>query len=381
MHFQFKEKLAISGPTFKTTCKGFPMKLQKLTLGLILSLQLALPAQAKDFLMKVLPHAKAPMFELSEASHEMSYYQFVRETLGPVMQEMAPKKRLDNEEELKAGNGISVRLSKNNYKVHINFPNGPVGGRSYGWTKGQIGDWSDAMYLDNLIEVTANNSPEDMRNFYEMIVETLGACDVADLESLEPNTQRVATNFIAIYTAEAYRAMVPDAHKNWDDALFETTLLGAFHGGQSELTKFYMGQFTNISRKQGSGVYAKTRPGALFEEAKEKAAQMRDYWQFSSNPASKQSGINITRVDFEKMGQAITAYETEVAKNKTLNRIYKVVGGDRRNVIKAISKFFSEGQSQDIAQIDGLAKDVAQLMLDIHADAEAITQWIHEGNF
>jgi hypothetical protein len=87
------------------------------------------------------------------------------------------------------------------------------------------------------------------------------------------------------------------------------------------------------------------------------------------------------RVDFEKMGQAITAYEATVAKNKRLARIQKVVGGDQKNVIKAISKFFTTGQSQDIEKIQGLAKDVAQLMMDIRADADAISEWILEENF
>lgn len=344
-----------------------------------LILQFSLVVSAKSFELPVLPQAKKPTYDINDVSEKMSYYEFVRSTLGPKMQKMADLRHLDNEAELTAGRGVSVRLSQNNYNVHVNFPNAAVGGRSYGWTLGQIGDWSDAMYLDRLSEVTEKESERDLFAFYELIIQMVGACNASGIDALAVETQHVAANFLAIYTAEAYRAMVPDAHKNWDDALMEVTLLSAFHSGQNKLMKFYLGRFSDESKKQNSGVYAKYKPGPLYDKARSKNAELRDYWQFSANPESKQSGINITRVDFEKMGEAITKYERRIARNQNLDKIFAVVGGDRDNVIKAISQFFSQGRSKDLSKIDQLAEDVAQFLMDVHADADKITDWEKRG--
>jgi hypothetical protein len=239
-----------------------------------------------------------------------------------------------------------------------------------------VGDWSDAMYLDKLWEVVSGKDEKDIANFYELLIRMLGACNSDDkdlsIEGLQGDTQRVAANFLAIYTAEAYRAMVPEPHMNWDDALFEVTMVAAFHGAQEKLTKFYMLKFTDQSKEQGSGVYAKRRPGPSYEDAKDKDAELNDYWQFSANPDSKQSGINETRVDFEKMGQEITRYEAG-KKNQALRRIQAVVKGDPENVIKSISQFFTRGQSKDVAKIDALAKDVSEFLMNVRDDAGDIT--------
>lgn len=307
----------------------------------------------------------------------MTYYDFVHKKVGKKMLDESEdaKSGSTNESELKAGNGISVKLSKNNYNVHINFPDKATGGRSYGWTAGQIGDWSDAMYLDNLADVIAGDE-SNLEEFYKVIVQMLGSCNSSEIDSLSKPAQRVAANFLAIYTAEQYRSMVPnDPHRNWDDALLEVTLLGAFHGGQSELKKYYLGDFSADSKKQGSGVYAKSKPGPTAEEAEDKRAELRDYWQFSANPDSKQSGINITRYDFEKMGEAITEYESKVARNKTLGKIQKIVGGDSDNVIKSISKFYSTGRAE-VSHTDGLAELIASFLTDVYNDADKISKWI-----
>lgn len=351
---------------------------KNMLLILVLSV-LASVSSGKHFELKSLPQAKSPMYDLSEVSGKMAYYDYVRNILGPKMQALAPQKRLDNEKELVAGNGVSVKLSANNYNVHINFPNAPTGGRSYGWTAGEVGDWSDAMYLDRLSEIVQSRNDRDLAVFFELVIKMVGASDANDLELLDIPSQMVANNFLAIYTAEAYRAMVPDGHKNWDDALLQVTLLGAFHGGQKDLSKFYLGEFTDRSRKQNSGVYAKYKPGPTADKAPYKRAELRDYWQFSADPNSKRSGVNITRLDFEKMGEAITRYERYVAKNPRLERIFTQIGDDRKtgqkNVIRAISKFFTTGQSKDPSRIPVLAQEISAFLMEVHADAEKITAW------
>ena len=125
--------------------------------------------------------------------------------------------KLPNQQALKEGLGVAVRLDDNNYNIHENFPKSAQGGRSYGWTSGQVGDWSDKTYLDNLARVVVEKDKDDLKNFYQTIIQVLGACDAEGLAALRNNydsktntgapTQRVVTNFLAIYTAEEYRAI------------------------------------------------------------------------------------------------------------------------------------------------------------------------------
>ncbi len=333
---------------------------------------------AKDFFLESLKQAARPTFNLADSAGKISYYKLMQQSIYPRMAEQSEsaKPGSTNETELARGNGVSVKLSDNNFNVHINFPLLSTGGRSYGWTRGQVGDWSDKMYLDNLGDVVATGDKRDIAKFYEVVVRILGACEARELDTLRNDSQRVVTNFIAIYTAEEYRAMVPtDPHRNWDAALFETTLLGSFHGGQSRFTKFYLGRFTATSKKQDSGVYGKTRPGPTYDSAPSKRAEMNDYWQFSADPESKRSGINVTRKDFELMGSAITRYES-IRQNENLKRVQRIVGRDR-NVVRAIATFFTKNRSQNVNQIDELASAVSDLMMDVYSDADQITEWLN----
>ncbi|MGZ3690487.1 MAG: hypothetical protein ACXVAX_03225 [Pseudobdellovibrio sp.] len=356
------------------------MKTKRIVTAVIASL-LSVAAFAKDFPLKDLPQAKKPTYDLSAVANKMSYYEFMHKSVGPSMVQLSTqeKAKVPYEQALRNGDGISVKLSDNNYNVHVNFPNAPTGGRSYGWTDGQVGDWSDAMYLDNVQKLVTTADKEELSKFYATVIEMLGACESKDIDSLKNQGQRVAANFLAIYSAEEFRSMVPSPHQNWDDALFEVTMLGAFHGGQSKMTKFYLGKFGAQAKEQGAGVYAKFKPGpSAAKAADKKEVEMNDYWQFSADPTSVQSGINITRGDFEKMGAAITKYESSVAKSAALAKVQAVVGEDG-NVIKAISGFFAHGKSNDVKAIEPLSKDIADLMIEIYGDADKITAWEKAG--
>jgi len=133
-------------------------------------------------------------------------------------------------------------------------------------------------------------------------------------------------------------------------------------------------KFSDSSKKQASGVYAKKGPGPNFDSAPSKSAEMNDYWQFSANPDSVQSGINETRGDFEMLGKAITRFES-VQQNPNLAKIQRIIGKDD-NVIKGISKFFSANKSKNVGQIDELASLVSNLMTDIYDDADEIGKWL-----
>ncbi len=347
-----------------------------ISLSLIVSFSFS--ASAKHFELPNLPHAGKADFDLSEYADTISYYDFVRSLVGLEMQKRASISQIsmENEKVLKKGGGVSVKLNESNYNVHINFPNAPTGGRSFGWTSGQVGDWSDAMYLDELERVIYDRPEPELAQFYQLLIEILGSSRADRLMNLDQHTQLVANNFLAIYTAEAYRAMVPDGHKNWDEALFEVTLLSAFHSGQKKLTMFYTGKFQDFTRKQNSGVYNRRKPGVMADQAPYKKAELRDYWQFSADRESKRSGINITRRDFEKMGQEITRYQRYNERNPDVEAILRITGGDQKNVIKAIAQFFGEGKSKDVTLIPEFAELVSRFLMEVRADAEKMTSWL-----
>jgi hypothetical protein len=337
---------------------------------------------ADDFSLAKLP-SFTHNFDLTKASDsgKNTFYKFVHKTLAPEMESLAPSAgKVPNQQALEQGLGVAVRLDDNNYNIHENFPKSAQGGRSYGWTSGQVGDWSDKMYLDNLALVVVEKDKNDFKNFYQTIIQLLGACDAHGLAALTNNydpktntgvpTQRVATNFLAIYTAEEYRAI--QGTKNWDDAILEVTLLGAFHGGQTTFTKFYRGKFTTRSNVQETGNYyglpSKDRNGKVIPTVA-KDATMDDYWQISKT--STRSGIHLTAGDYGKMGTAITKYESTKAHNETLSLIQSIVGSGP-NVIHSISTYFTEGKA-DPSKTNTLAVAVAQFLDQVNTDANAIT--------
>jgi hypothetical protein len=350
------------------------------TFALVVALGFVGGVFAADFSLDTLPQAANPTFDLTSRDKAMSFYDFMRspDGVGAKLLELAPSAQPSstNVAELQAGHGVSMRLGAKNYVILINFPNLAQGGRAYGWTSGQVGDWSDQMYLDHLAGISIGDDSVDEPNFYQLLVHLLGTLNVDGLEGMRNATQRVFSNFAAIYAAEAWRARVPQPHKGWDDALFQVTMLAAFHGGQLAadlpLTKFYLGQFSSNSKVQGPGVYGKTGPGPSAANAPNKKATLDDYWQFSAIPTSHQSGVNETRHDFELMGQKITEFEAAKG-NELLGKIQAVVGGDNANVIKSISQYFSNGLSKDTSKIDQLSKDVSAFLMQVRADAKDIT--------
>jgi hypothetical protein len=340
---------------------------------------------ADDFPLAKLP-SFANNFDLTKASDsgKNTFYKFIHETLAPEMESLAPSAgKVPNQQALEQGLGVAVRLDDNNYNIHENFPKNAQGGRSYGWTSGQVGDWSDKMYLDNLAIVIVEKDKDDLKNFYQTIIQLLGACDAHGLAALTNNydpktktgvpTQRVATNFLAIYTAEEYRAI--QGTKNWDDAILEVTMLGAFHGGQTAFTKFYRGKFTTQSNEQETGNYyglpSKDKNGNRIPTVA-KTATMDDYWQISKT--STRSGIHLTAGDYGKMGTAITKYESTKGQNNSLNLIESIVGSGP-NVIESISRYFTEGKA-DSSKTNTLAVAVAQFLDQVNTDANEITAWV-----
>ena len=333
-------------------------------LSLFVSL-VAVSAIAADFTLPMLPKFDTE-FKLSDHTGK-TFYDFMKSDLKGKMN--GKRQSAASNDLLKKGEGVSVNLNNRNYNIHVNFYNDPKSGRSYGWTDGLVGDWSDRAILDNTAAITKSFSDQQLKDFYTTLVQMIGNCDAKGLSKLSGMAERVATNFLAIYSAEEYRAML--GTRNWDDALFETLMLGAFHAGQNTLTKFYMGKFSTRSYEQAPGIYDAHGAPAL-KPAKAKAAQLNDYWQFSVNPDSRRSGINLTRPDFEKMGTVITSYENN---NSDLKAIEAIVKGSGKNVFKDITQYFANDKAK-ASDADNLAGRVASFLVQVRKDAEKITKTV-----
>lgn len=348
------------------------MKLVNRSVVALLLIGLSSAASAKDFKLATLKQADNPTFDISKPRQACgTYYDLVVDKIAPAMEAAPLGASRTNVPKLKRGEGVSVKLGEGNYNVHINFPKSAQGGRSFGWTTGKVGDWSDSMYLRELAKLMDSRDEAEIKKFFKVVISMLGCSKPTGLESLKVATQRVATNFLAIYTAEGYRR-IQSPRTEWDDALLQVTLLGAFHGGQDEFEMYYAGDFTDSTLEKDSGVYSRGGPGPLADEAEGKHADMEDYHQFSAKlpeeQGSKRSGINLTRKDFEKMGAAITRSE---ANNPNLKKIERIIG-ESRNVYAQLADYYATGKAK-AEDTDVLDDAVAAFMIDTMDHANDIS--------
>lgn len=352
--------------------------MKRMFLVLIAFVQLASTAYAKEnleLLRENFKQAAAPTFDLNNEKGQ-TFYDLVHDKIGPAMEE-AGRSGSDNEKTLRAGGGVSVKLDKNNYNIHINYPASEMGGRSYGWTSDETGDWSDSAYLKNIAELMDGRKQKEIRNFYQVVLNILGSSNPDGLGDLSTETQLLANNFLAIYTAEEYRR-TQNENTRWDDALLQVTLLAAFHGGQDVFEMFYTGKFTKTTKRKNPGVYANGRPGPLANSAANKPADMQDYHQFSRKTPDMQganrSGINLVRADFQKLGRAITEYLDE---SKNLAAIRKILKASKarvsNNVISDIAVYYAEGdaKAKDSA---AMANAVTDFVMETFKNANAISE-------
>ena len=213
---------------------------------------------------------------------------------------------------LVSGGGVAVKIDDKNTAYNVNYGTGETDkdemtGRSFG--EGPVhmaSDASDKFYLQTL-ENYVRTEGDNIAVFYQSILEILTNNDSSHYQNISAEGQTLATDFLAVYTAEQDRHLMAKLKSHhWDAALLEVTLLSAFHAGQKSIMIMYDGELTSETKKQAPGCDETDRPA--------KKASLVDYWQFSSStdPAScKRSGINVTRKEFRRLGGAISRYERE----------------------------------------------------------------------
>jgi hypothetical protein len=289
---------------------------------------------------------------------------------------------------LASGGGVAVKMTEDIYAYNVNYGTGEVEkdemtGRSFGaaGTYHKADDASDAAYLKALEKIArpeiADNG-KDITALTKSILDVVVTSDTSHFKYLSQNAKAVASDFVAVYTAEQDRHLMANLKTHhWDSALLEVTLLANFHAGQEKFTMMYekeqnVIEFTDtvpdqiLSRKEG------------FTGDPNRQAQMLDYWQFSKNPANpNRSGINITRRAFTRLEYAISDYMRR--KHPSLvEAVESKISGIKmsHNIFDEVSDFLINFKTQN--QVKTVGKDLVtaytKFLSQVRLEANAITK-------
>lgn len=281
---------------------------------------------------------------------------------------------------LVSGGGVAVQINNDNIAYNVNYGTGEtekdeMTGRSFGEAPNRLAlDASDKHYLE-ILESYVRSNDESIPNFYRSILEILLNNDTKNYGKISEEGQVVATDFIAVYTAEQNRHLMADLKTHhWDAALLEVTLLSALHAGQKNVMVMFNGELTGTTLKQA--------PGCSEEERSEKKASMVDYWQFSSStdPEScNRSGINVTRREFRSLGAAITEYQRE-NNPELVENVERHFANVRMkgNLFAQLSEFlinYDTPKKMNKATME-LAEDFTAFLMQVKKDANKTSQYI-----
>lgn len=314
--------------------------------------------------------------------------------------------------------GVTVKIDENNWYYNIHYGPGKFykgyelpqtddegvaiapdhskddrTGRSFGAGPGRYAnDASDKNYLNDLEEVARTQDPTPL---FETLMQAITNSDVSGYAKLSDKAQVVATDFLAVYTAEQDRNLM-DGHveRHWDAALAEVTFLAAFHSGQKQLLTMVDGQLRSVVPKQH----------LAGEDEGTKQAQLNDYWQFSRNFETKEdkktgklvmdpltgkaklfpvrrSGINITKNDFRGLARAITRWENKRnphlvrAIENALKAYPSAYAKPSDNVFEDVMDFLiSDKRPASLGyQATELTRSFVAFLAQVRRDADAIT--------
>jgi hypothetical protein len=289
---------------------------------------------------------------------------------------------------LVSGGGVAVKVNEDVYAYNVNYGTGEIEddemtGRSFGavGTFHKADDASDAAYLKALEKIARPEKPDqgkDVRAFTRGILEIITKSDTSNFKKMSLNAQAVASDFLAVYTAEQDRHLMANLKSHhWDSALLEVSLLANFHAGQKNFTIMFESepgifQFTNQVPNQQK--ITDTKAPVM------RTAGMVDYWQFSKNPENPgRSGINITRKAFSMLERKISDYERknhpELVKNIESKLSGKKLNG---NIFDEVSDFLiSFNTQEDVKKVASELTEAYLKFLDqVRQDADAITNEI-----
>lgn len=224
------------------------------------------------------------------------------------------------------GAGVAIRIDAKNYIFNIGYLDGSdakndiKSGRSYGvGPTGAESDPSDLAYLKEL-EVYLKSEPAAAGEFVETLMKVLTDCDASGWSALSVNGQIVATDFLAIYTAELDRHLMvnlnPRQHP-WEIDLAAATFVSIFD----------------------------TATGLLMQNGSLVKASIQQWWA----QGSQGSGIGETRRDRLALQKLIAQNEENSQEARELSQI--IGANDNADVIQGVLEYLNSSNAP--AQMSG----------------------------
>jgi hypothetical protein len=263
---------------------------------------------------------------------------------------------------LASGSGTLVEINANDYFYNVGYENPVVqSGRSFSTAPGRaILDPSDLQYLTEMDLYLRPTTTGNVGPFYQALFSFLTKSDASQIGSLSSAAQVVATDLLAIYTAELDRHIMVnlDVHKHpWEIDVAEVTLLTSYGAASGKVMK-------NGLLQVGTAA---------------------DY--FAKSTSGSGSGIGETRKDFMKLATDNTMLEKDPQHHPDLVQkiidltpiqdptILSAIDGD---VFRRFLVFLNrpEFESQVTSSADALALAMNSLLLQIRADQAGITTFI-----
>jgi hypothetical protein len=254
---------------------------------------------------------------------------------------------------LASGAGVAIRIDADNVFYNIGYGTGAVlndemTGRSFGHGPNHKAlDASDAFYLDELEQYLKANP--DSSNFYKALLKLLTNCDPSGYAALDGLGKTVATDFMAVYTAEADRHLMSNLKMHpWENDLAEVTFISAYS----------------------------VQSGLLYLSGKLQPGKLGGWWAKSAT--SNRSGIGETRHDRRALQSAIVAYE-RTKHPDLIQRIESLVG--RRHdgdVFRALTEHLNNFHTPASlgAKADQIVDAYAALLQEMRKDASDIKAWV-----
>ncbi|WP_394835632.1 hypothetical protein LVJ94_01720 [Pendulispora rubella] len=256
---------------------------------------------------------------------------------------------------LASGAGTVVRVHANNYYYNIGYKPGSSepaelakhvkSGRSFGaGPMHRALDASDVFYLTEMDHYFGEEtSPED---FFRALLQILLRCDASGYARLSDEGQTVATDFLAIYTAELDRHLMSGlAQHPWENDLAEVTMLSSYG----------------------------TPSGLVRVDGQLRRGTPKDYFGVGHTG----SGIGITRRDRMALQRAVTDAERTLHPEVVRN-LESIVGHRGGDAMHAVMLYLNDADTQrDVRRNGGrLLEAVTTFLTRIHDDASAITDRI-----
>jgi hypothetical protein len=258
---------------------------------------------------------------------------------------------------MSSGAGTLVRVDAENYFYNFGYRDGSESddvksGRSYGAGPGHAAnDASDIFYLNELEQSLQQDDHPDA--FYRTFLQVLTATDTSGYNRLNDRQQTVATDLLAIYTAELDRHLMVDlnpAKHPWENDLAEATFVALFN----------------------------TESGLMYQDGALVKAPLRQHW--SKSTVSNRSGIGITRHDRRALQQKISVYLREYHAEEVAE--LEAIIGTRRDgdIFRALMEFINNASTQ--SRVKANAKKITDTFVSLlettKAEAGDIVNFVNE---